>query len=314
MSDSSAPRVSVVLPTHNRVQLLGRALESVLAQTLTNIEVLVIDNASTDGTTEYLSSLADPRLRVIRVNGKLGASAARNVALRQARGEFVSFQDDDDVWLPQKLATQLSVLERADETVGLCLCGYIRLTSNGPFDVYSPGHFDAIRFDKPQLLTGMSAIATPAWLVRRKALENAGGFDELMPARNDLELAIRLSDICKFMYVAEPLFIQDQRHETSMARNEVSGALAFRRMLLIHGHRWTNFPKALADMRLFVGRHEISVGNRAEGWRWLIRSLWLNPLQPRTIALLLLSLLGRGLVQRLRRRRRTVQWPRTLAG
>lgn len=300
MNASTGAVVSVILPTHNRRELFIRSLASVLGQTMDNIEVWVIDNACSDGTSEYLRELGDPRLNVIRSDNKLGVSAARNLALRRCRANFIAFQDDDDIWLPEKLQRQLQALEQAAPDVGLCLGGYIRLTRSGPIDVYSPRNFAAIRFDPPAELPAMSAIATPAWLAKRDVLERAGGFDEAMPARNDWELALRLSDLCRFVHVAEPLYLQDQRHTTSMALNEQVGAIAVQRILDLHGHRWTKHPRTLAGLHRYLGRQALGAGQLAQGRRNLWLSLRLHPLQWRVAGLLLLSLFGGPLVLRAR--------------
>ncbi len=293
------PTVSVVLPTHDRMRLFQRALASVLGQTLQDIEVIVIDNACTDGTSAWLATVADPRVRVLRLDRKVGASAARNAALKLARADLVAFQDDDDIWLPDKMERQVTVLQESDPSVGLCLAGYVRLTPGGTQDRYDQ-RYSEVDFNGTQGMLGINAIATPAWLVRRELLERAGGFDEKMPARNDWELALRLSDLCRFVYVAEPLFVQDQRVETTMMYNEAAVTRGVRRVVEIHGHRWAQHPRTRAHHAMLIGRYELSAGDTADGRRWLGRSLRLNPWQPRVALLLLLSFLGQGSVRRAR--------------
>lgn len=294
------PAVSVILPTHNRLELFKRALASVLGQSLQDIEVLVIDNACNDGTSEFLAAHHDPRIRVIRLEQKVGASAARNSALRLARAEMLSFQDDDDAWLPTKLEHQMRHLRAAGDKVGLCLAGYVRLTPDGTQDRYHPryGHID---FAGTHGMLGINAIATPAWLVRRELVERAGGFDEAMPARNDWELALRLSDLCEFTHIPEPLFVQDKRHETSMAFNHAAVTKGVRRVIKIHGHRWMHLPRTRAYHASLIGRYEVTSGDAAEGREWLLKSLRLQPWQPKLMLFLLLSFFGKGSVQRMRK-------------
>ncbi len=290
----------MILPTHDRLALFRRALDSVLGQSVREIEVIVVDNACSDGTTAFLDSHPDPRVRRLRLERKVGASAARNAGLRLARAALVSFQDDDDVWLPNKLERQLEVLDAGGDSVGLCLAGYVRLTPAGSQDRYAPryGHVD---FSGTHGMLGINAIATPAWLVRKELLDQAGGFDEAMPARNDWELALRLSDLCGFVYVPEPLFIQDQRHQTTMAINHEAVAKAVRRVIAIHGHRWAALPRTRAYHASLVARYEVTWGDPAEGRVWLLRSLRLRAWQPNLIGLFLLSLLGQKTASRARR-------------
>jgi len=118
------PKVSVVIPTHNRAHLVGRGVRSVLAQTFGDLEVMIVDDASTDGTREVIARIADPRVKYFRHDVNRGVSASRNTAISQASGEFVAFLDDDDEWLPDKLEIQLDRFEAANRNVGLICAGY----------------------------------------------------------------------------------------------------------------------------------------------------------------------------------------------
>jgi glycosyltransferase involved in cell wall biosynthesis len=110
------PEVSVVIPTRNRRQLLRFALASVLEQRGVRLEVIVVDEASTDGTAAMVRSIADPRLHLLRNDVRLGKSAARNRGIAETRGEWIAFLDDDDVWAPDKLHLQLEALRATART------------------------------------------------------------------------------------------------------------------------------------------------------------------------------------------------------
>ena len=99
----SSPTVSVILPTYNRVALLPRAISSVLNQSYSNLELIVVDDCSNDGTEEEISRIRDARLTVIRQAVNSGPGAARNVGIRAASGQYIASQDSDDEWLPEKL-------------------------------------------------------------------------------------------------------------------------------------------------------------------------------------------------------------------
>src|SRR4030095_8630203 len=105
--------VSVVVPTRNRSTLLSMTLRSVLRQQQVELEVIVIDEASTDDTAAMLATLGDPRVRVIHHDRPLGVSAARNRGAAEAHGEWLAFVDDDDLWAPDKLARQIQAAETA---------------------------------------------------------------------------------------------------------------------------------------------------------------------------------------------------------
>src|SRR5262249_37649013 len=102
------PRVSVVMPTHDRADTVARAVQSVLVQTFQDLELIVVDDGSTDNTSAVLAALADPRLRVLRLDDNCGVSHARNIGVGAARGELLAFLDSDDEWLPEKLAAQVA--------------------------------------------------------------------------------------------------------------------------------------------------------------------------------------------------------------
>ena len=122
--------VSVIIPTYNRAKTIERAVDSVLAQTWKELEVIVVDDGSTDQTNEVLKAYGD-KIRVIhRQNG--GASAARNTGIKAATGEIISFLDSDDEWLPSKTERQVNLLQRTESSgVGCCVCNARMLFSSG---------------------------------------------------------------------------------------------------------------------------------------------------------------------------------------
>ncbi|MBI5137337.1 MAG: glycosyltransferase family 2 protein [Nitrospirae bacterium] len=119
------PAVSVIIPAYNREGTIARALDSVLAQTLTDLELIVVDDASTDRTAEVVAAYADPRVRLLRHATNRRAAAARNTGIRAALGRYVAFLDSDDEWLPEKLAVQIAALDAAPPDVAASCTGYL---------------------------------------------------------------------------------------------------------------------------------------------------------------------------------------------
>lgn len=113
------PKVSVVIPTHNRSSLLRRAIQSVLDQTYQDFEIIVVDDASTDDTEAVVKGFADERIRYVRHSENRGEAASRNTGIRLAKGEYIAGHDDDDVWLPPKLEKQVKAFEKASPKVGV---------------------------------------------------------------------------------------------------------------------------------------------------------------------------------------------------
>ena len=178
--------------------MLPRAVDSVLAQTMEDFELLVIDDCSSDGSLAWLQARGDARLRVIRRTGRPGGAApARNLGIRSARAGLIAFQDSDDEWLPRKLERQLAVLSDAGPQVGW-VGGAYQVDEQV---VSSPRLVQGEGYDS-DLVVG-APFVTPTWLVRRECLEQAGLFDESMPCLEDWDLIFKLSAVCRFRAAPE---------------------------------------------------------------------------------------------------------------
>lgn len=212
----SWPRVSVVIPTFNRAGLLVQAVNSALAQTFQNLEVIVADDGSDDGTCDLLARY-DQRVCVVQLDHSGLLGAVRNAALRRARGEYVAFLDSDDVWLPEKLERQVSLLDR-DPAVGL-VCSNARVideNDNEMRQLYLRPEQGASGEVLAELVTVNFVIVSSA-IARRRLVERAGGFGEDSRLRGieDYDLWLRLAAVSKFAYVAEPLLAY-REHRGSM--------------------------------------------------------------------------------------------------
>jgi len=127
----SAPAVSVVMPAHNAVRFIGAAIESVLAQTHADWELIVVDDASTDGTSNRARAYAerDARVRYISTTHNVGVAGARNLGLEMARGRYIAFLDSDDLWFPRKLELQVEFLDSSQGSVSYG--NYVRIDEQG---------------------------------------------------------------------------------------------------------------------------------------------------------------------------------------
>ena len=309
------PLVSVIVPTRNRAgYLLRRSIDSVLAQTFRDFELIVVDDASSDETPQLLATFTDPRLRVIRREQSSGVAAARNAGVREARGEFVAFNDDDDVWLARKLERQVEAMQAASPDVGLCLGGYMRWWKWGAVYIGGPELLALLDFKQGQTLdVEYGLVATPAWLVRRSLLIEAGAFDERLRLWEDLECAMRLRERCRFIHVDEPLYVHDQVLGSGLTTNVRLFAESMQVLVEKHWQRWSSDPPALAKQYYTVGRLQLQYGDLAEGQRWMRKALALRPRSPTLIGNLIGSRLGQDWHRRLsggmrRALGRTVWW------
>lgn len=177
--------VSIYLPTHNRADLLVRSARSVLAQSYRNIELLIVDDGSTDHTTDVIRHLAesDSRVRTLRQPEARGAPAARNLAIREATGRLVTGIDDDDEMMPERIATLVSAF---DERYSLLCSGFIRKTRAGSRTLANSRMIITLDDQLMRNHVGNAALST------RDRLLEVGSFDETMPAWQDYDLWTRL--------------------------------------------------------------------------------------------------------------------------
>jgi glycosyltransferase involved in cell wall biosynthesis len=183
------PDVTVVIPTRDRVELLLRhGLRSALSQTGVAIEIVVVDDGSADGTAERVEALADPRILVVQREHPGGASAARNAGIEVARGRWVAFLDDDDLWAPTRLARQLAASTGQPWAYSSALVVDERLSA-----------IDLLVAPEPEALAellrhGSAVVGGPsAVVVTRELLGLVGGFDESLPVAEDWDLWLRLA-------------------------------------------------------------------------------------------------------------------------
>ena len=201
------PLVSVVIPTRNRVHLLQRAVFSVLNQEPApdhfEFEVIVVEQQSSDGTDEFLSAIADPRLRVVRVP-PIGPGAARNLAVSQALGTWIAFVDDDDLWSPDKLRIQLRALVAHDGDWGCTGTYYLDDTEHviGLRQPLRTGPLDDLYAD---LIEENVVTSTSTVMVRRQLLIDAGGFPTDVHFAEDWMLWIRLAKLSRAVPIADLL-------------------------------------------------------------------------------------------------------------
>lgn len=272
---TETPTISVVVPTYNRAALLPRAVRSVLAQTYADIEIIIVDDASTDETESVVATLDDPRIRYIRHESNLGGAATRNTGIKAARGKLIAFQDSDDEWLLDKLEKQTGLLHSRDDEAEIVYCGFIRFDHGSP--VYVPearteprqGHI------LPRLLHS-NFVSTQTLLVPRACFENVGLFDEQLPRFQDWELVIRLAAEYEFLLVDEPLVIAHQTpgNITSDVEAEIR---ALEIILEKHQSKFTKDPALLAKHLTHRGHLKYRTGLASEGRSDLLHATRIRP-------------------------------------
>jgi len=227
------PQVSVVIPTHNRADLLQRSIQSVLNQTYQDFEVIVVDDASTDCTPETVSQLCDRKLRYVRHEANRGCAVARNTGIEAARGEYIAFNDDDDEWTPHKLERQMGVIATVDAQVGVVYSDMWRVwrSNEKRREYYRAKHImpeDGIVYERA-LGFGIGCYMQTA-VFRRECFDKAGMFDPELVPLEDTELVMRVSRHYHFYHIGEPLVIQFMS-AGSLSHNTEALARSMKRLL-----------------------------------------------------------------------------------
>jgi glycosyltransferase involved in cell wall biosynthesis len=188
------PLITVVIPTYNRKSLVQQSIGSVQAQTYSNWELIVVDDGSTDESFEALSAIEDPRIRVIRLEHTGNIAFARNIGARSGRGEWISFLDSDDIWVPERLSLQISGLLKEKKHWGYG--GFELMNGDMVKMPNKAGVFAPISgWIARQVLTTEAAVSVGSLMLTRKLFEEVGGFntDPGLLYREDYDLAVRLA-------------------------------------------------------------------------------------------------------------------------
>jgi glycosyltransferase involved in cell wall biosynthesis len=260
------PSVSIVIPTYNRAHCVARAVESILAQTFRDFEVIVVDDGSEDDTAEVLAKFGD-RIHLIRQENR-GVSGARNAGIRAARGKWVAFLDSDDEWHPTKLERQVESLEKLHTKMCFARCVTERGELIRDIDDLCPKAIESGVYcveDAVDLICRLKCHPLlPSLIVDKQLLERVGLFDESLYAAEDTRLIYNLAFLSGFAYIDYPLVTVFRGTSNSLsydskpesARKRYSSYLrvqaeAYWRMLEVHPEK---APVLRKRMSYFVSR------------------------------------------------------------
>jgi len=226
------PLVSVIIPTYNRAAMISRTIENIFAQTYPRVELIVVDDGSTDDTQAKLSAFGD-RLRII-TQPNAGPAVARNRGAGAARGEIIAFQDSDDFWKPTKLARQVALLSKYSEIAPCCLCNALMGVTGGKewtsFDdsLIHPQHSEGLWFNVSEVLATRFVLFNQTVAIRRKVFEKVGGFREDLRYLEDYDLPIRLSLEGPWAFIQEPLVIYGENSPESFSQQALKDPIVLR--------------------------------------------------------------------------------------
>lgn len=213
--------ISVVIPTFDRAHTLGRAINSVLKQTHPASEIIVVDDGSTDETTELLAHWPD--IQVITQSNQ-GVSAARNAGIMRAQGEWIAFLDSDDEWLPEKLELQTALIEQ-HPTFSLCHGNELWVRNGQPLKQLKKHHKQGGYIFENCL--PLCVISPSAAMIKRSLFTEIGLFDTSLPACEDYDMWLRICAIHPVLYVEPPILRKYGGHDDQLS-NKYWGMDRFR--------------------------------------------------------------------------------------
>ncbi|MCC7045882.1 MAG: glycosyltransferase [Alphaproteobacteria bacterium] len=276
---SARPLVTVLVPAFNASKTIERALRSVLAQNYSPVEIIVVDDASTDGTQTTAEQLGIAELRVIRLTRNLGACGAMNTGIEHAKGEYIAFLDADDEWLPGKLAKQMALLE-ANPNMVFATCGCLFVDAKGvpfrEFGVHPP------RMPANQVwraLLSASWVAKPCVVARTASVRMTGGFDPSLKVAEDQDMWIRLAATGDVGFVEELLVIA---HDTPGSLTKIHAnriaefviPMVMRNIERLRGHLTDDdIRQIIGERHSFIGRNLYATGTVVEGFKFIARGI-----------------------------------------
>ena len=210
-------KISVIIPTYNRGKSIIRSINSILVQTYHNLEILIVDDCSTDDTEYILSKIDDPRVIYIKLKENKGASFARNIGIKIATGKYISFQDSDDIYKTNKIEKQYINLIKKNSDFDFCK---ICLHLNNSFKVIFPRQYQQKSIAKKKIIEELcngNFVSTQSILVKNTVIKN-NLFDIDFPRLQDYDLALRIIPNYKVSYTKEVL-VDLYRKEDSIGNN-----------------------------------------------------------------------------------------------
>ena len=269
-----AMNVSVIIRTYNRAYILGEAIASAIQQTVPPLEVIVVDDGSTDATSEVVRAFQDDRIRLIKHEANRGVGAAGNTGVSAARGELIAFLDSDDLWEPDKLEKQLAFLERHPEVDILfsdvvIVDGEVRHPSMVPFMKAFPKLLARTEPAADHIFSGKDVylclleevpIKTNSLLLKRRVFETAGWFDSQCRSGEDWELLLRVSPFATFGYIDQALAIQRWSPDATHRRYLEQDKLFLLGTALEHKGRLSGQTEALKAVNRAILDHCSNLG------------------------------------------------------
>lgn len=269
--------ISVIMPTYNRASMIKRAVESVITQDHSGLEIVIVDDASRDDTQKVVESIRDPRVIYIRRSENKGASAARNTGIHRAKGDYIAFLDSDDEFAPGKIRRQLQLFKELSPRPGLVFTNYLEAGQKQRLSIGKsvPSGYA----DTSKVFPAFPFCNPPScWMLSRACLEETGLFDEKLWTMEDLDYFSRVVKKYPAYFLNEPLMI---KHVHTCKKGSVPDKYAQEtgeRIL----EKW--FPEMRRDKRFLVrfycmmAKDMTRSGKKREAGKYLRKAFFIDPL------------------------------------
>lgn len=260
--------VSVIIPTFNRKNTITRCVDSVLNQTYRNIEVIVVDDGSTDDTESVFAGNSDPRVIYTKYGSNRGACYARNYGCSLAKGKYIAFQDSDDTWVPEKIEKELAYL--IDTGADFVFCGMNRVNPMTGENYYYPEiHFDDRERVLEQLLTN-NVISTQTMFLK-KELMDVVQFDDSFKRYQDWDFALQAAlNGFRIKYLASALV--DSTVQANSISSTVKEGMAYEHLYEKYCSQFEKYPEAMASICSKMG-HGFRKNDRKKTFGYFKKSL-----------------------------------------
>jgi glycosyltransferase involved in cell wall biosynthesis len=291
------PRVSVIIPTCNRAELVERAIRSVFSQTYTDIEILVSDDASTDNTPQVIRSFTDPRIRYTRYEKNRGVIEVRNDAVKNSTGSYIAFLDDDDEWLPTKLEKQLSLLDDSPDNLGAVYTGAYSVDMDFGKTIYT--RIPEYRGNILHYLLFEDFITTSSIVLKKSCFERAGLFDPAFNSASDYDMWIRIAKEFEFNYIKD-ILVMHRIQQNSISHNYHNVIMGLERLMSKHYDMFKGYDRAYGNHLFNLGIAYCFDNNMKDGRKTLLKSIRTYPYSGKLYYNLIISLFGYNMFQKIK--------------
>jgi len=263
-----SPLVSIVIPAYNRANLLKRAIESTINQTYKNLEIIIVDDGSSDNTEQIVQEYRDLRIQYIRNSKNRGASVARNIGIKSSRGDFIALLDSDDEYLPKKIEKSLQVFKNSPKNLGV-------VSSN----------FWKREGEKKNIGVSKRTPFIYFGVFRKEVFEKIGFFDEELEIYEDLDFCTRL--VCKFpsYFINEPLAIYHFTEGSRSFGSNIKRLIEIKKLILERyavDLKESKHRLALCEfarINYYLGKDFLSTGQAKEARKYFLKAFFAYPVK-----------------------------------